>query len=173
LDVGCGYCARGDINLDYRIGWNPEIEQTRDVHITARNIPNFVLGDALHLPFRDKIFKKVFCYHVIEHVSNPYRLVQELLRVSNGRVGIRCPHRFSKHAKMPYHRQYFTRTWFARALKGHRYKITVTYWCPLRGWLAFIRLPHEIRIGVLLKFPLDINMERIEMLNESSSSRIG
>jgi len=132
-----------------------------------------VLGDALHLPFRDKIFKKVFCYHAIEHVSNPYRVLQELLRVSNDRVEIRCPHRFSKHAKMPYHRHYFTRTWFARALKDHRYKITVTYWCPLRGWLGFIRLPHEIRIEVLLKFDLDTNIERMEMLNESSSSRIG
>jgi len=148
LDVGCGNHPRGVINLDYRKGENPEIEQKKEVFMDIKNIPNFVLGDALHLPFRDGTFEKVLCFHVIEHVSNPYLLIQELLRVSSREVEIRCPHRFSKDAKMPYHRHYFTKTWFAKVLKGYRYHIELTYWSPLRGWFGLIRLPHEIRIHI-------------------------
>jgi len=145
------------------MGWNNEIERTEGVYVDAKEISNFVLGDALHLPFREKVFNKVLCNHVIEHVSNPYQLMQELLRVCNDKVDIKCPHRFSKNAKTPYHRNYFTRTWFVTVLKGHRHKITTKYWYPLGGMLSLIRLPDEIRVEVLLKFSLNTEMERMEM----------
>lgn len=60
LDVGCGNYPRGVVNVDRYKEWNPEIEQVREVDIDIRNIPNFILADALYLPFRDRVFKKVF-----------------------------------------------------------------------------------------------------------------
>ena len=44
LDVGCGTRPRGDVNLD----------------ITKRDVPNFVLGNALHLPFEPDEFITVY-----------------------------------------------------------------------------------------------------------------
>ncbi|OLS25417.1 MAG: hypothetical protein HeimC2_18740 [Candidatus Heimdallarchaeota archaeon LC_2] len=45
LDVGCGIRPRGDVNLDLT---------------ESENIPNFVLGDALDLPFDENSFATVY-----------------------------------------------------------------------------------------------------------------
>lgn len=44
LDVGCGVRPRGDINLD----------------LVDRTVPNFILGNAIELPFDDKSFATVY-----------------------------------------------------------------------------------------------------------------
>lgn len=44
------------------------------------------------LPFPDGAFDAVFCSEVLEHVEDPAALVSELLRVSNGIVGVTTPH---------------------------------------------------------------------------------
>jgi len=154
LDVGCGSDFRGEVNLDHYKGENPEIDQSTNVFVNYRRIPNFVLGDALHLPFRDKSFQKVYCFHVIEHVPNPYRLINELVRVAIQTIEIRCPHRFSKWAKMPYHKNYFTMGWFVGIFNNYprlKLRTKVTYWSPLRGMFSLIRFPDEIRIRVKLE----------------------
>ena len=150
LDVGCGDNPHGDVNVDYRTYQNIELDQVHTKYVDIKNIPNFIRADALHLPFPNKSFVKTYCYHVIEHVSNPFKLIEELIRVTTQTLEIRCPHRFSKHAKMPYHRHYFTRSWFDRVFIGYKVRVKVTYWSPLREMFGFIRLPHEIRIRVEL-----------------------
>ena len=44
------------------------------------------VADAQHLPFADNAFDAVICYDVLHHVSDPYRMASEMLRVSRGRL---------------------------------------------------------------------------------------
>lgn len=148
LDVGCGDKPRGSVNLDYYLSLNPEIDQRKKGIINIRLIPNFIQADAQHLPFRDKIFDRVFCYHVIEHVDNPYLLLYELLRISSDVLEIRCPHRFSCHAKNPYHKHYLNRSWFLRFFRNYKIEVDTTYWFPI-PFSGLVRLPHEIRVEVI------------------------
>ena len=126
LDVGCGNRSIAEFNLDLS---KPSV-----------NHENFILGDAQYLPFKDNIFHKVYCYHVIEHVYDPYKLLEELIRVSRSIVEIRCPYRISGYAKNREHIHYFSKTWFKWILssKGLNYNIYLTldrnheiFWIPL------------------------------------------
>jgi len=74
LDVGCGgseqfklHKVRGDINCDLL---KPSFK-----------IPNFVLCDVQHLPFKRNGFDKVFMYDVLEHLGNPLEALLEVKRV--------------------------------------------------------------------------------------------
>ncbi len=73
LDCGCGDKPSGDVNLDY----------------TYQTAFNFIRGDAHHLPFKNKVFKKTICSTVLEHLNKPYDALRELFRVTNGEVIIR------------------------------------------------------------------------------------
>ena len=69
LNVGCKavYAHRCDVNLD----------------IVVRQVPNFVRGDIQNLyMFSDKQFGAVYASHVLEHVDDPDRALEELRRVS-------------------------------------------------------------------------------------------
>jgi len=81
LDVGCGRNLRASIRLD--------VNKTRSRNIQA---------SALFLPFRNKVFETVYCYHVLEHLSKPGEALKELIRVSNN-VKIRLPFLFYNHEK--------------------------------------------------------------------------
>lgn len=151
LDVGCGDHPRGDVNVDRYLCENPEVEQYKIRHVDVKAIPNFVRADAHHLPFRDHAFSRVYCFDVIEHVLDPHRLMKELIRVCHGEVEIRAPHRFGRYAKMPFHRNYFNKTWFVRALRGYRAIVdTESFWFPLGPLLTFFQLPDFIRIRILM-----------------------
>lgn len=74
LDIGCGgseefklHKVRGDVNCD--------------ILKPTYKIPNFILCDAHHLPFKDNIFEKVFMYDLIEHVASPLKVLNEAFRV--------------------------------------------------------------------------------------------
>ena len=66
LDVGCGDRPTGDVNLDlfYYGKWK-----------------NFVVGEAHHLPFKNKVFDKVYSKHCLEHIENPLKFFEEAIRV--------------------------------------------------------------------------------------------
>lgn len=66
LNVGCGRTDGGGINTDI---------------VAHEAVPNLVIADPLHLPFRDKAFKSVVCSHVAEHLQDPEALMAELHRV--------------------------------------------------------------------------------------------
>lgn len=59
-----------------------------------------LLCDVTHLPFQDRIFENVYCFHVLEHLESPAKALNELIRVSSNMIEIEVPHRFSKAAKM-------------------------------------------------------------------------
>ena len=74
LNIGCGNDKEGDVRLD--------IKPTPTANIIA---------DAHHLPLRN-LFKRIKCYHVLEHLYSPIRALREMRRVcNNGFIHIRVP----------------------------------------------------------------------------------
>ena len=65
LDVGCGYTPRGDVNCDIKM--TPCVD---------------VICSAEALPFKDNVFEKAFSHHVVEHCTNPAKMLQEICRVA-------------------------------------------------------------------------------------------
>jgi len=154
LDVGCGSHPRGDVNIDYNIGWTLEggDQKSKGIFINPKRIKNFILADAQFLPIRDNTFEEVVSYHTIEHVSSPSQMLRELIRVANAKITILCPHRFGKYAKMPFHKHYFNVAWFRRILKDLKctYEITVTKYrhFPHR-YIHILCLPEEMKVEIL------------------------
>jgi len=104
LDVGCSGELRGDVNVDLS-----KLPMTYN--------KSFVRADGQHLPFINDSFEETTCFHVIEHVTNPFLLLDELLRVTKSKLTIKCPYRFSFYAKSPQHQHYFNKSWFKKNLK--------------------------------------------------------
>lgn len=69
LDVGSYIFQNGDVNVDL---WKVPVKKPE---------ADFVQCDLNYgLPFVDGCFQNVFCYHVLEHILDPYFLLDELLR---------------------------------------------------------------------------------------------
>ena len=49
------------------------------------------LCDTHKLPFKNNMFNTVYCAHVLEHCINPYRVLNEMRRVSKNNVIIKIP----------------------------------------------------------------------------------
>jgi len=148
LDVGSGDRPAGDVNCDIFKDRTPHI-RFRDNRVIRAD--NFIICDGQHLPFRNATFSETYSSHTIEHVDNPWLLLKEMLRVTNGTVIVKCPHRFSKNAKFkPYHLNYFNSRWFKRVLKRFQVKVDSTYYYPF-GYLTFMRLPDELIIEIKTK----------------------
>jgi hypothetical protein len=128
--VGCGSRPTGDVNVDcFARGWNiQEGDQKQGEFMNPCMIPNFIIAHAEFLPFTANCFEVVFSSHTIEHVKNPKKMLQELLRVSRRQVVVRCPHRKGSGAKRPFHINYLDEEWFSTCFSklGFRPKIVVT-----------------------------------------------
>jgi len=74
LDVGGGANPHGNIQIDLK----PEIS---DKHHRWKSVPPTVYADAHHLPFRDSVFNRVLCLHIIEHLTCPFHALLEVRRV--------------------------------------------------------------------------------------------
>jgi len=82
LNLGCGPDIKkgpGWVNLDYNSEYNPEV-----VH----NIDKFPY------PFKDKEFDYIYCSHILEHVGDIVKTMEELLRILKvgGTLHIKVPH---------------------------------------------------------------------------------
>jgi hypothetical protein len=123
LDVGCGHRAQGDVNVDLF----PDATAHRaadqrvndDVALHVHEIPNFVVADALHLPFRDGAFEGSYSWHLIEHLPDPEGFLRELMRISAEKIEVRCPngeHLSCKGKTKPLHLHDFSLQWFREKL---------------------------------------------------------
>jgi len=141
LDVGCGDNPCGTVNCDLNVGFTLEGgDQKRGIIINPKEIRNFVRCDCHFLPFRTNGFESVVCSHVIEHIASPRKLLLELLRVARLKVVVRCPHRFSRGAKFPFHIHFFNKSWFAKTLKNLHFNIKLNYEpCP-QFFAGFMRV---------------------------------
>lgn len=83
LEIGAGHrpFLRADVVVDldftqsaHRDGAAMVIEQKQRLYVQA---------DLTALPFKDKSFDWVICLHVLEHVSEPAKACQELMRVAH------------------------------------------------------------------------------------------
>jgi len=133
LDVGCGsrpYRKRGyeTVCIDTYAGYTPQAEDQRRL-VKVEHGDYFVRASEEHIPFKDNVFLLVVARHTIEHVDQLFQMLKELIRVSNQKILIKCPHRFSIGAKKPFHKHYFNITWFRNTLKNFdvKYKILLSY----------------------------------------------
>jgi ubiquinone/menaquinone biosynthesis C-methylase UbiE len=118
-------------------------------------VKNFVRCDGQFLPFRDGVFDVVRCFHVIEHVLNPFLLLRELVRVSCYKVWLRCPHRFGDkfriqvlRKKCDSHLHFLNKRWFVEF--GSRLGCYV--YCKTIGFLGlpFVNfLPNELEVNLI------------------------
>ena len=152
LDVGCGDNPKGDINTDLYLYSKQIGSQDKAIKTKAD-----IIADGNYLPFRDKTFNKVISHHVIEHTKTPFQFLKELVRVAESKVELKCPHRYSKQAKMPYHISYFNRTWLVNAcaklgIDKHYYTISTSYYhLSLFLFAIPILLPDELTLTINLK----------------------
>ena len=71
-----------------------------DINIDVMRVPHVnVIADVQHLPFINRAFEQVYCFHVLEHVKNPARALNELVRVCSRIVELEVPFWLGKNAK--------------------------------------------------------------------------
>lgn len=80
LNIGCGIDSWGDVRLDVvKKSW-------QGVTFKAN-----IIADAENLPFRDKIFIVSKMLHVLEHLNNPCKALEECMRVTKEELVIAFP----------------------------------------------------------------------------------
>jgi len=81
-----------------------------DIDKPKMKLQNFIRSDACHLPFRDRTFTEIYARHVIEHLNEPSRFLQDSNRLleTSGKIHVWCPNFLSSNAtKDPTHRHVF------------------------------------------------------------------
>lgn len=120
LDVACGLNPKGNVNIDSNTEATTHRGVSSDIALKPKEISNFVKADMHYLPFQDKIFDLVRCFHALEHTFEPQKVFSELVRVSKDKILIEIPHRFAEHL----HLSLTKRRWVKR---HHVSKFTVKY----------------------------------------------
>lgn len=82
LDVGSGHNPhpRANVVTDKFIDSN--FHRAADIKVLQKQ--EFVEADGENMPFKDKEFDYVICCHVVEHVDDPAKFLDELSRVGKG-----------------------------------------------------------------------------------------
>lgn len=91
LDIGSG--GEPFPYANFLMDRYPGKTQHRYNKLKTNNLP-FSVGDLLDLPYKDKSFDFVYCAHVLEHVEDPAKALDEILRVGK-RGYIEVPTRLS------------------------------------------------------------------------------
>lgn len=152
LDVGCGFFHKGDVNCDLFIkDKGHRLQKGKSINI--KNVKNFVLCDSQFLPFKDGSFEIVHSSHLIEHVPNPIKVLDEMVRVSNDQIELFCPHWLGDkmRGKNPHHLSLFRIKWFAvyannRGLICRSRIIRYLDTKRFMGLIRFFQIPLEIHI---------------------------
>jgi len=103
LEIGCG---NGDYSIElartgaFVVSIDIDPGRTQLVRMRAKeegvNLNVFV-GDAQETPFKAESYDLILCRHVIEHVSNPELLIEEMSRIlkQGGAIQLTAPNRYS------------------------------------------------------------------------------
>jgi len=105
LNVGCGFRLIGDVNVDIKL-------------------PCDLKADAHFLPFRENSFKMVLLHHVLEHLKEPIKALDEIMRVGKI-VEIRTPiswHPYGHFDKT--HLWFFPSDWFRKYARSRKLGIS-------------------------------------------------
>jgi ubiquinone/menaquinone biosynthesis C-methylase UbiE len=132
LDAGCGVGWFGKFKPSqvelHGIDHNPEEVKTASKY----EIP--VIGDIRSLPYKNKFFDGIFCHHVLEHLEDPKKAVNEFFRVlkKGGIVIAEVPSKWDPNASRdPTHKQFFTIESLSRIFEESGFKILDSYYCAL------------------------------------------
>jgi hypothetical protein len=158
LDVGCGAYPSGDVNCDLfikDIGHRTGKTEILGATLQPKKINNFLICDVQHLPFREDVFNEVYSSHVIEHVDSPFHLLKELIRVSNCKVVIYCPHKLGERLTVgnnPYHKGFFNKSWFYSAARKLQVNCAKVEYSKLIGipseFFSLFQVPYELRVEI-------------------------
>jgi ubiquinone/menaquinone biosynthesis C-methylase UbiE len=151
LDVGCGDKPSGSVNCDLFVS-DGKHRENKTV-LKPKNIPNFIVCDVKHLPFRSNCFDLVFSSHVIEHIPNPALMLSEMDRVSRNRVKVICPHGFGDRLARrdkKLHINSMSGAWFKQSAAVLGCAVSVDY-------SQYYFFPHKY--APWLRFPLELTIE--------------
>lgn len=158
LDVGCGSFPSGDVNCDLfikDIGHRTGSTKIMGGTLEPKKIKNFLICDVQHLPFKNGVFGEVYSSHVIEHVDNPFLLLKEMVRVSNCKVVVYCPHKLGERLTVgnnSYHKGFFNKSWFYRAAKKLQVNCAKVEYSKLIGipseFFSLLQVPYELRVEI-------------------------
>lgn len=110
----------------------------------------FYIGNAEELPFRESEFDVTWSYAVWEHIPNPEKAFEEVIRVTaKGGYFILCP---AWHCRPWFAEGYLVRPYSDFKLRGRVYKFLI----PFFDWLPFRIIKMLVkRIKVYIRFVLD------------------
>jgi len=126
LDVGCGeghdayfFSKRTDCVCALDLKPSAVWKRLKRENLT------FIVGDANLLPFRDESFDYIFTKDILHHISNPKRVLREMLRVSKcgrGQVAVIESNRYNPisyiHMTMMRKHNHFSRRQFIELLRS-------------------------------------------------------
>ena len=147
LDIGCGCNSQGTVNTDLFIN---DVGHRLYTHktINTKKTANFVLSKAPdYLPFQSGSFEIVVSRQLIEHLEDPQKLLDEMLRISNNKFIIETA--FGLGDKLaganPTHKQFFSTRYFKKYAK-------------LRNLTLIVKITKfmQNRIGLFFNIPLEI-----------------
>lgn len=156
LDIGHGY---GETALyirtrTYKGGWCrlTGLEIFREYHELQQRLgiyDTLTLGDALHMPYRDKAFNITIGQHVIEHLpkADGVKMLSEAERVTRNRIIICTPHGYTESGPLDdnQHNHHLS-GWYPQDFQRLGYKTRiVTKNVNSRLLVAFARLLFKIK----------------------------
>lgn len=77
VDIGSGARPYGNIQLDI-------YPDRSDQHHRGETVEPTIIGDAHHLPLKDKVVHRILYLHILEHLKCPYYALLEAYRVLRG-----------------------------------------------------------------------------------------
>jgi SAM-dependent methyltransferase len=128
LDVGCAegyYCGIAEQVLGDKVRYvgidisETYLKKAKRACVGHRIPSHFVLSALEFLPFRDRSFSLVVCSEILEHLPEPERGIDEVIRVSDSWVIITIPGHFFGHSlaeRLPFVRNRLRHT---NVLVGH------------------------------------------------------
>lgn len=84
LDAGCGwgwflhYAVKKSIDM---YGFEVNLKSLKKALVFGVGTDRLLVSDVQCMPFRDEMFDFVICWHVIEHVPNPKKVLKEISRI--------------------------------------------------------------------------------------------
>lgn len=116
INVGSGIQHFAEINVDL-------------------NAPCDIICDAHFLPFQDNSFRTCYLHHVIEHVENPVKVLDECVRVSRI-LELRVPHGLHPYSHIDAsHIHFFKSSWFQTYAKKRKLGFSgILRWDPTRSF---------------------------------------
>jgi hypothetical protein len=82
LNVGCGLDPWGDVRVDIAF------------EFATWHLRPTIIADARYLPFKDYSFEVIKASHVLEHIQNPFKALDELLRISKMTIILSFPTKY-------------------------------------------------------------------------------